>query len=104
MGVSLDVIDPILSFAGFWEIAVAIFFIVPMVLLLAKVEKSLTERLISASLVLSMLTFIGFCIFDIFVGDRAELLEHSTYVGVVLASYLAFEVEKYIAIGLRQDS
>lgn len=43
----------------------------------------------------SIAVFLGFAIFDVIVGDRAELLEHSTYVGVLLVSFLAVAAESF---------
>lgn len=43
----------------------------------------------------SVAVFLGFAIFDVIVGDRAELLEHSTYVGVLLVSFLAVAAESF---------
>jgi hypothetical protein len=43
----------------------------------------------------SIAILFGFGVFDIVVGDRAELLEHSTYVGVLLVSYLAGAAEMF---------
>jgi hypothetical protein len=43
----------------------------------------------------SVAVFLGFAIFDVIVGDRAELLEHSTYIGVLLVSFLAVAAESF---------
>ncbi len=43
----------------------------------------------------SIAVFLGFTIFDVIVGDRAELLEHSTYIGVLLVSFLAVSAESF---------
>lgn len=52
-------------------------------------------RLADLSIALSIGIFLGFAMFDVVVGDRAELLEHSTYVGVLLISYLAIAAEVF---------
>lgn len=95
LNISPDFVTPTLLFAGIVELLAAIPFAMVMVRLLrAKTEVLPTFVLGTGA---SILIFIGFCGFDVVVGDRAELLEHSTYVGVLLAGYLAVSVEFLIA-------
>lgn len=91
-------VGPILRFAGIWEIAVAGLFAAFFWVQLTHKDQSKNKniRLYDIALKVSMLTFIGFCAFDIVVGDRAELLEHSTYIGVVAVSYLVSHVERLL--------
>lgn len=91
LGYGPDGVWPALLFAGLVELAVALMFVWALV----KIAKGtlgairLHDRAIAASIVV----FFGFGVFDVVVGDRAELLEHSTYVGVLLVSYLAGAME-----------
>lgn len=50
-----------------------------------------TEQWLGAAFATSTLIFMGFSTWDVVVGDRAELLEHGTYIGVVFitAAFLA---------------
>lgn len=59
-------------------------------------EEDAADRLFIIGLFVSALTFIGFCAFDTVVGDRAELLEHSTYMAVIAVSYICMAVENII--------
>lgn len=43
---------------------------------------------LQSALSLSFLVFLGFICFDIVAGDRAELLEHSTYLAVIAATFI----------------
>ncbi|WP_289035181.1 hypothetical protein [uncultured Roseibium sp.] len=84
---------PILMFAGIVEFAVALPFLYAGYHL-AK-GKPGAARLADLAIALSIVIFLGFAIFDVIVGDRAELLEHSTYVGVLLISFLAIAAEMF---------
>ena len=91
LGYGPDSVWATLIFAGIVEAAVACMFLWA----LYKIAKNqpgairLNDRAIAASIIV----FFGFAVFDVVVGDRAELLEHSTYVGVLLVSYLAGAIE-----------
>lgn len=96
MQLSADFVAPILWFAGIWEVAVSLFFAV---FLWSRISnqshnKGQSLNIYNIALKISLLTFTGFCGFDIVVGDRAELLEHSIYVGIVGISYLISYVER----------
>ncbi|HHK73689.1 MAG TPA: hypothetical protein ENJ57_00840 [Rhizobiales bacterium] len=93
LGIGSDGVTGTLWFAGIWELGVAALCFYG--LLLAFRTTDMRHRLHVFALALggSVLTFIGFCIFDVVVGDRAELLEHSTYIGVVIISYMAVVLE-----------
>lgn len=84
----------ILYFSGAWEILLASIF--GLSLWKSLVNKDQTSGIYAIALKLALLTFIGFCGFDIVAGDRAELLEHSTYVGIVGISHLILLVESSI--------
>ncbi len=91
----LDVsgVYPTLLFAGIVEFAVAAVFVLAGWRLAC--GRAGAARLADLAIALSIVIFLGFAIFDVIVGDRAELLEHSTYVGVLLISYLAIAAEVF---------
>lgn len=99
INLSASFVGPILRFAGIWEIAVGLFFgaFIWVQIRNKQQSKNANIRLYDLAMKLSMLTFIGFCVFDIVVGDRAELLEHSTYIGVVGVSYMVSHLERMLA-------
>ncbi|MEP2706608.1 MAG: hypothetical protein ABJQ71_15635 [Roseibium sp.] len=82
-----------LIFAGIVEFAAAGMFVVAGYRLIKGLPGVAyrTDLAITASIAV----FLGFTIFDVIVGDRAELLEHSTYIGVLLVSFLAVSVESF---------
>ncbi|MEP3045574.1 MAG: hypothetical protein ABJL55_06595 [Roseibium sp.] len=82
-----------LIFAGIVEFAAAGLFVVAGYRLIKGLPGVAyrTDLAITASIAV----FLGFTIFDVIVGDRAELLEHSTYIGVLLVSFLAVSVESF---------
>jgi len=84
---------PTLVFAGIVELALAGLFVYALRQLFRQIPGAV--RLADLAVALSILCFMGFAIFDVIVGDRAELLEHSTYVGVLLISYLAMAAEVF---------
>lgn len=86
-------VEPTLVFAGIVEFAVAIPFLIAGWNLAA--GKPGAARQMDMAVALSIMIFLGFCIFDVVVGDRAELLEHSTYVGVLLISFIAVSAEMF---------
>lgn len=82
-----------LIFAGLVEFAAAgIFVWAGMRLLQGKPGVAYRTDL---AIAVSITVFLGFTIFDVVVGDRAELLEHSTYIGVLLVSFLAVSAESF---------
>ncbi|MEJ8475865.1 hypothetical protein [Roseibium algae] len=93
---SIDIahVFPTLVFAGLVELAVALPFFFAAIKLAQ--GKQGAARLADKAIGLSLLVFIGFTVFDIIVGDRAELLEHSTYIGVLLVSFLAVTAETFL--------
>lgn len=82
-----------LVFAGLVEFAAAGLFVVAGVRLVQGKPGAAyrTDLAIAASVAV----FLGFAVFDVIVGDRAELLEHSTYIGVLLVSFLAVAAESF---------
>ncbi len=90
-------IQGLLYFAGVVEIAVAVPFLLVVVRMARGGFRICAETLwaMHFALFLSFLVFIGFVIFDIIVGDRAELLEHSTYLIVIAATFLVTYLELF---------
>lgn len=86
-------IQATLTFAGVVEFAAAAFFVVAGVRLVQ--GKPGVAYRTDLAITVSIVVFLGFTIFDVVVGDRAELLEHSTYIGVLLMSFLAVSAESF---------
>lgn len=98
----LEITDPpigeVLVFAGVVELLVAVPFALVLVVAL-RARQGLSEqvsRWMQMGLFASTAVFIGFVVFDVIVGDRAELLEHSTYLIAVAATYLLAHAEPLI--------
>jgi len=98
LGLPLEFVPGILTFAGIWELAIAVVFLsaLNLMILTGEREQHSSDRLFIFGLFVSALTFIGFCAFDTVVGDRAELLEHSTYMVVVAVSFISMAVENMV--------
>lgn len=79
-----EAIQPVLVGAGVWELAVALPFAAAGVLMLCNRVTRQTDRLLYAGYVLTGMTLIGFSLFDIVAGDRAELREHGLYLALML--------------------
>lgn len=77
LGLSHDGIAPLLSFCGLVELGVALLFAG------ALLSVRNFEAWLGAAFAACALMFVGFSVWDVVVGDRAELLEHGTYLGVV---------------------
>ncbi len=80
-------IQPVLTFAGIFELLVGAFF------LYALAERAIKARrwyrLVSdAAWKGSLMIFIGLSALDIATGDRTELWEHGTYILVTIGAYL----------------
>ena len=86
-------VEATLVFAGVVEFAAAAFFAWAAVKLV-RGEPGVAYRT-DLAIAVSIVVFLGFTIFDVIVGDRAELLEHSTYIGVLLVSFLAVSAESF---------
>lgn len=86
---------PTLLFAGVAELLVALPFLYAGIRLVQ--DRPGAARLADLAIAASIAVFLGFAVFDVIVGDRAELLEHSTYVGVLLISFLAIAAEMFFS-------
>ncbi len=80
---SPEAIHPLLVFAGIWELAIALPLIVAMIAAFAKPASDLSRSASNWGYVLTGLTLIGFSLFDIVAGDRAELREHGLYLALM---------------------
>ncbi|MCP5081402.1 MAG: hypothetical protein GY948_06855 [Alphaproteobacteria bacterium] len=86
MGVPSDYIDPVLHFAGLWELIVCMPFLGGLILAFASPSVPLFKTLLATGFVLSGLTLIAFSGFDVIAGDRAELREHGLYLILLIVS------------------
>ena len=78
-------IEPLLYLVATWELAIAI----PLILcLFIQVFKNRFDILyFKLGMSCGVLTFIIFSFFDVIFGDRAELLEHGTFMILVVVTY-----------------
>lgn len=74
---------------GIVEILISVPFLIcgPLLLSNALTTWGRGAKIMQIGLAGSFVVFLGFIILDIIAGDRAELLEHSTYLAVIAASY-----------------
>jgi hypothetical protein len=86
LDLSADGIAPLLSFCGIVELGVAALFVGAILG---------SERLLGWAFAACALMFIGFSAWDVVVGDRAELLEHGTYLGVVFITAAFLEATRF---------
>ena len=100
LDVPVHLIDPILYFAGVWEILVAAPLLAALVLLRQRGANARLNRVVGWGFILSGITLIAFSAFDVVAGDRAELREHGLYLVVLLVSYL---LTRTASIGMRQS-
>lgn len=75
-----DGIAPLLAMCGFFELCVAALFTV------ALLSGRHFEQWTGAAFAACALMFVGFSAWDVVAGDRAELLEHGTYLGVAFVN------------------
>ncbi|MEO1198063.1 MAG: hypothetical protein AAFX39_02335 [Pseudomonadota bacterium] len=85
---SLDpaMIDPLLAGLGVIELAVGLVALAAM--FLGRSAGAVGQLVLK----LTLAVFIAFCVGDVVIGDRAELLEHSTYIAVIIASYVVISL------------
>lgn len=97
MQLPLNWVTPLLQLTGIIELLIAAIFAMFLIhkLFSKKPAKSLT--IYNIGLEISAVIFIGFSAFDVMSGDRAELLEHGTYVALIGVSYLVAQVGKATA-------
>lgn len=93
LGMSEAWVSPTLIFAGVWELAITGLCIAAMLAIHNQMNLAARMRRFHWAIGGTIITFMGFCLFDVVVGDRAELLEHSTYIGVAIISYILLALE-----------
>ena len=77
MDLPASMVGPTLHFAFLWEIVAGTLFLAALA----------RPGLLTAAFAVSAITFIGFSAFDVVSGDRAELLEHGTYMVLLLVGW-----------------
>ncbi len=78
----------ILYSVGLWELTLSLFFLAACAYCLHPGGRR--GRLVHAAplgLFFAALTFIGFSALDVIIGDRAELMEHNIFLGMVMLSW-----------------
>lgn len=80
---------PTLYTIGFWEIFISLFFLAACIFVLQN-RKQNVWKIARYGFFLTALTFIGFSVFDVIVGDRFELLEHNAYIAMVILTWFIF--------------
>ena len=80
-------ITPAIYGAGAWEVALALLFLAAGFNGLRHDGEQPGNSAALSGLLLAVLTFTGFSVFDVIAGDRAELLEHNIYLGLVVLSW-----------------
>ena len=96
MQIPVEWVGSIIVFAGLVEIVIAAIFAIYLIRNFGDQQTNANANIYDFGLKASFITFVGFCAFDVVAGDRAELLEHSTYIGVVGVSYLIFYAESFL--------
>ena len=84
-GISESWIQPLLYFTGIWEIL--IFIPLATTLWIQVFDSRFSETSFNRGMLFGGLTFVVFSIFDVVFGDRAELLEHSTFLILICITY-----------------
>lgn len=81
-------IDGLLAFTGVWEFVVAAPFIAALATLFFRPAFRFAQPFIYWGYFLTGLTLIGFSVFDVIAGDRAELREHGLYLALMFVCCL----------------
>ncbi len=79
-----DYVPSFLYLIGIWEIMLSLIFVAAIAVYNAN------KRKLEAIATLNAVTFLSFCGFDVVAGDRAELLEHSTYFILVAMTFFIY--------------
>ena len=78
-------VNPLLYVVAIWELAIAFPFLATLWIQIS--SSRFSKVWFELGMSLTAMTFIIFCLFDIIFGDRAELLEHSTFLILVCVTY-----------------
>lgn len=94
----LEMITPLMVLLFIVEIIVALAFLRAIILVASrhKNKYEISHDHLKLPILLSIFVFIGFSVWDVIVGDRAELLEHGTYIGVLGISWAVGALENFI--------
>lgn len=100
LGLSENWIPWILNTACFAEIFVAITFLGTLYTIIRyrKVARFMPQESLKLPILLSMVVFTGFSVFDVVVGDRAELLEHGTYMALLGVTWIVASFEAVLDV------
>lgn len=98
IGIDDSWVKPVLNSAGILEMITGLICVVCIIMLYKSNSVVDKRNAVIYALGSSAVLFIGFCAFDVIVGDRAELLEHSTYIGVIMACYIVALVESRLIL------
>lgn len=88
LGWAPEAIPPLLAWTGAWELAIALPLAMGLGLVITGRWATRRIRLIDWGFVLSAVTLIGFSVFDVVAGDRAELREHGLYLALLMICWL----------------
>ena len=79
-------VNAVLYAAGTWEIVLSLSFLASGWFCFRKSDEQKRWNSLMLGLSMGAFTFIGFSVFDVISGDRVELLEHGTYLGMIILS------------------
>lgn len=88
MGLDPQWIPGLLTTTGIWELVIAALLALAVVCVLRGPLSAAAARVMNWGFALSVITFVGFSLFDVIVGDRAELREHGLYLILVLVAWV----------------
>ena len=99
-----EFVSGVIYFAGAWELLIGMLFLATGLYYVYGGAREARQyhrnwNAILLGLFMSALTFVAFALFDVIVGDRAELLEHSIFFGLVLLSWIAIVYRRDRAMG-----
>ncbi len=81
-------IDPVLYFAGLWELVVAVPLVLAIAAIFVRPLFAKAQSFLFGGYFLTGLTLIAFSAFDVIAGDRAELREHGLYLALLFVCCL----------------
>lgn len=89
IALSEEWVNPVLYLVGVLEIAIAIFLAISLWFYKTNFskDKKLDKKWFKIGMLWGGATFVGFTIIDVILGDRLELLEHSTYLILICVTY-----------------
>jgi len=105
MNLSVDLYVPLMIFAFVVELAVALAFLRVLVVLIKRrhIVRFMPQECLKLPIFLSIMVFTGFSVFDVVAGDRAELLEHGTYMCLVGVTWIIASFESVLDVVPQRD-